>query len=215
MADGEKRQRTLVVVSECRAVPWRLSSEFEFRVGSTCLLWLATAPLFLEDVSHFQAQITCVGGVGEARIGINSAFANEPFNFSVEVLHAVGRAIPHCVEKALAFRLAFFDVFACAHRGFEDFDDGDAALAVEAGKQALRKNVAKGLRKASTDTLLIFHREATDDALDGLRCVDRVESRENQVAGFRGFESDLNRFAVAHLPDQNHLRGLAKSATKS
>ena len=64
------------------------------------------------------------------------------------------------------------------------------------------------------DALLLADVERTNDPVDGLRRVDRVERREHEVARFGGRQRDLDRLAVAHLPDENHLRRLPQGRPK-
>src|SRR6267143_4141186 len=131
------------------------------------------------------------------------------------MLHAFCAAVAHGVEERLAFALAFFDVFAGAHRGFQNLHGGDASLAILLGEEALRNNEAKGFRKAGADGMLIRHRENTDDALDGFCRIDGVQRGHDKVARFRRFESDFNRLAVAHFAYENDLWRLAKRRAQS
>src|SRR6266852_2455702 len=126
------------------------------------------------------------------------------------MLHAFCAAVAHGVEERLAFALAFFDVLAGAHRGFQNLHGGDASLAILLGKEALRNNEAKGFRKAGADGMLIRHRENADDALDGFCRVNGVQRGHDKVARFRGFESDFNRLAVAHFAYENDFWRLAQ-----
>src|SRR6266850_1382330 len=126
------------------------------------------------------------------------------------MLHAFCAAVAHGIEERLAFALAFFDVFAGAHRGFQNLHGGDASLAVLLGEEALRNNEAKGFRKAGADGMLIRHRENADDALDGFCSIDGMQRGHDKVARFRGFESDFNRLAVAHFAYENDFWRLAQ-----
>src|SRR6266699_7160592 len=128
-----------------------------------------------EKIGHFQAEIPGIGRIGQAGFEIDDSRANEFVNFTVEMLHTLGAAIAHGIEKGFALGLPFFNVFASAHSGLEDFDGGNAALGVLARKKALGNDVAEGLGKASANGLLVGQRKNSDDALDGFRGVDRVE----------------------------------------
>ena len=57
--------------------------------------------------------------------------------------------------------------------------------------------------------------EHTDNAVDGLTGVDRVQGAHDEMARFRGRHADLNRFAIAHFSDEHDLRGLAKCRAQS
>src|SRR5467141_3181131 len=126
------------------------------------------------------------------------------------MLHAFCAAVAHGVEERLAFALAFFDVFAGAHRRFQNLHGGDASLAILLGEEALRNNEAKGFRKAGADGMLIRHGENTDDALDGFCRINGVQRGHDKVARFRGFESDFNRLAVAPFAYENEFWRLAQ-----
>src|SRR5450755_2595713 len=163
-----------------------------------------------EVIGQLQAQISGVGGVGEGRFKIHLFAANHFFDFAVEVLHAFGVAVAHGVEERLAFGFAFFDVFAGAHGGFENFDGGDAALVVFPGEQALRNNIAESFGQTGANGLLIGKRKNADNALDGFRSVDGMQRGHDQMSSFRGFEGDFNRFAVAHFAYENDFGRLAQ-----
>ena len=91
---------------------------------------------------------------------------------------------------------------------------GHAAFAVEARQTAAARDEAESLREAVANALLIVHGESANDALDRLGGVNGVESGEHKVAGFGGFQRDLNRFPVAHLAHQNHLGRLPQRAAQ-
>ena len=56
--------------------------------------------------------------------------------------------------------------------------------------------------------------EHAQDAVDGLARIDGVQRAEHQVAGFRGAQRDLDRFAVAHFADENDLGRLAQGGAQ-
>src|SRR6266849_3743283 len=120
-----------------------LTLDFDFG-GAIGILggWLACSRTvrmltLLEVISHFQAQISCIRRVGQSGFVIDDPRADELVYLAVEVLHAFGATIAHGIEKRLAFAFTFFNVLPRAHRGFEDFHSGDAALAVLPRQQAL------------------------------------------------------------------------------
>ena len=130
------------------------------------------------------------------------------------MLHALGGAIAHGVEERLTFAFALFNVLPGAHGGLEDFDGGNAAFAVLAGKQTLGNDVAEGFGEASANGLLVGKRKYSDDALDGFRGVDSVKSGQNKVARFGSFQGDLDGFTIAHLADQDDFRRLAQGGAQ-
>src|ERR671916_168985 len=81
----------------------------------------------------------------------------------------------------------------------------DAPAPVGARDEPLRDDVAERLREARADDLLLVLRVEADDAVDGLRGVDGVERREDEVPRLGGFERDLGRLVVAHLADEDDL----------
>ncbi len=91
---------------------------------------------------------------------------------------------------------------------FEYLDRGDAPAPVGARDEPLRDDVAERLREPRADDLLLVLRVEADDAVDGLRRVDGVEGREDEVARLGRFERDLGRLVVAHLADEDDLRRL-------
>src|SRR5438445_11230261 len=128
----------------------------------------------VEEIGHFQAQISGIRRISEASFEIDDTRPNEPVNLAIKVLHAFGAAVAHGIEKRLAFRFTLFHVIPRAHGGLENFHGGDAPLAVLTRKQALRSDAAKSFREARTDALLVGKRENTDDPFHGLRGVDGV-----------------------------------------
>ena len=137
------------------------------------------------------------------------ARAHELFQLAVEVLHAVELAVLHRVEQRLAFAVALLHVVARPHRRLEDLQDRPAAAA-RLRDQPLRDEVAERARQPRADACLVRRLEGADDAIDGFRGVNGVQRRKDQVAGFGGGQRNLDRLAVAHLADQDHLGRLAQ-----
>src|SRR4029077_3602131 len=156
-----------------------------------------------------------IARVTQAYLQIHSSGANEFFELAIEVLHAFLGAIVHSVDQALALTLALFDIFASTHGGFQDFENGHASFALAARQQALRDDKTKSFRKAVANRLLIGKREDAYDALDGFRGIDGVQRGKDQVACFRRFQRDFDRFAVAHFADQNDLGRLPQGGAQS
>src|SRR4029077_1751967 len=48
----------------------------------------------------------------------------------------------------------------------------------------------------------------------GFGSVDGVQRGEDEMAGFRGFQCNLDRFAVTHFADENHFGSLTQRAAK-
>src|SRR5712664_4433686 len=93
------------------------------------------------------------------------------------MLHALGAAIAHGIEKRLAFGFTFFNVLPRAHRGLENFHGGDAALSILPRKEALGNDAAKGFREARADAVLIGHGKNSNDALHGFPMADQHSIR--------------------------------------
>src|SRR5882762_7649477 len=108
----------------------------------------------VEEIGHFQAQISSIRRIRQTGFEINDPRANELVNLAIEVLHALGAAIAHGIEKRLAFGFTFFNVLPRAHRGLENFHGGDAALSVLLRKEALGNDAAKGFRETRADAVL-------------------------------------------------------------
>src|SRR6266571_1931130 len=114
---------------------------FDFELGGSAgLVCRGVVLAFFEEIGHFEAQVSGVGGIAQTGVKLDDAGADELLDFAIEMLHAFGRAVAHGIEQRLAFALAFFDVFASAHGGLQDFNRCNAPLSVCFGKQALRNN---------------------------------------------------------------------------
>ena len=90
-------------------------------------------------------------------------------------------------------------------------DRGDPAPA-DARQQPLADHAAQHAREHGADLLLLRGREELDHAADGLGGVDRVQRREDEVAGLGGLERGLSRLRVAELADQDRVGILAEHA---
>ena len=167
------------------------------------------ALLAAHDVGDQDAEVAGVGRVEQRRWTRDHALAHQLLDLAVEVLHAVHLAVAHRVEQRLALALAALHVVARAQRRLQDLEHGDAAAAL-LRHQPLRDEVAERRREAAANRALIAGVEGADDALDGLRGVDGVQRREDEVPGLGGGQRDLDRLAIAHLADEDHLRRLAQ-----
>ena len=56
------------------------------------------------------------------------------------------------------------------------------------------------------DLLLLLGRKNVHDAVNGLRRIPSVQSRENQVAGLGRCDRRRHGFEIAHFSDQNDIR---------
>src|SRR2546425_2924332 len=160
-------------------------------------------------VRKLHSQVPRVGRIEVRGSQGDGPCAHQLFELAVEVLHAFQLAVAHRIQQRLAFFLALFQIVARAHRRLQHFDDGDAASAFF-GDQSLRDEIAERRGEARPHRLLVACLERADDALDGLRGVDRVKRGEHQVTRFRRRQRDFDGFAVAHLAHQNHLRRLTQ-----
>ena len=95
-----------------------------------------------------------------------------------------------------------------------DFECGDTASA-NFRQQALRDDPANGFRQPDADLLFFRLVEHTDNTIDRLAGVDRVQRAHDQVAGFRGGHADFDSFTVAHFTDENDLRRLAQRGAQA
>src|SRR6266851_10325729 len=170
---------------------------------------------FLKIIRHFEAKIPRICRIGHSSFEIDNARADEPVNLAVEVLHAFGAAIAHGIEKRFAVAFTLFHVFPRTHSGLEYFHCGDAPLAVLLRKKALGDDVAEGFGEPSANSLLVGHRENSNDALDCFRCINGMQRGHDEVARFGSFEGDLDGFPVAHFADENDFWRLSTRCAQS
>ena len=65
-------------------------------------------------ICEFQTQVPGIGGVAESGVQIDGSYANEFFNFTIEVLHSLVVSNSHGVKQGLAFGFTFFHVLTRA-----------------------------------------------------------------------------------------------------
>jgi hypothetical protein len=94
-----------------------------------------------------------------------------------------------------------------ADQGFK-CRDAAAALLLE---QRLGHDALERGRQHGADLRLALGRELVDDAVDRRGRRSRVQRAEHEVAGFRGFDCDLDRLEVAHFTDQHDVGVFAQS----
>ncbi|MPN48952.1 hypothetical protein SDC9_196565 [bioreactor metagenome] len=75
--------------------------------------------------------------------------------------------------------------------------------------QPLAYDPAQRICQAGPDLVLLLGFEHTQDTIDGLAGIDRVQCAQDQVTGFSRAESDLYRIPIAHFTNQDHFRCLA------
>ena len=83
------------------------------------------------------------------------------------------------------------------------------------GHQPLADDPAQGIGQTGANLLLFFRLKHTQNTIDRLAGIDRVQGAQHQVAGFRGAQGDLHRVAVAHFADQNDLGRLAQGGAQA
>src|SRR4029079_698514 len=94
-----------------------------------------------------------------------------------------------------------------------DLEHGDTGAAL-LRQEPLSDKVAERAGEASANDLLIRGGKNADDSLDGFRRVNGMQRGQYQMAGFGRRQRDLDRLAVAHLADQDHLRRLTQRRSK-
>ena len=95
-----------------------------------------------------------------------------------------------------------------------DLDRRHTSEAISARHEALRDCGLEHGRQLDPDLPLLMRREDRDDAHDRFRCVERVQRRKDNVAGFSCEERSLDRFEVTHLADQDHVGILTQRAAE-
>ncbi len=77
-----------------------LAFDFE-RGGSAGLVSGRVVLAFFEEIGHFKAQVSGVGGIAQAGLEVYDSGADELLDFAIEMLHAFGRAVAHGIEQRL------------------------------------------------------------------------------------------------------------------
>ena len=93
--------------------------------------------------------------------------------------------------------------------GRHDLQGGDAA-AVFLLDQGLRHDPFDGFGELRADLRLLIGWKYVDDTVNGFVRARRVQCSEDQMAGFRGSQRQLNRIEVPHFSDQNDVRIFAQ-----
>src|SRR5262249_38078898 len=82
-------------------------------------------------------------------------------------------------------------------------------------EQTLRYDPADGFGKPYSDLSFLRLIKHSHDAIDGLPSIDRVQRGHYQVTGFGRRHTNLNRLAVPHFADEDHLRSLPECGAKT
>ena len=99
---------------------------------------------------------------------------------------------------------------ADSRRTHHDFVRRDAPAAVLKLQQRLRNHGNDRLRQHCANHFFFRRWEHVDHAVDRLSGRRRVQRAEHQVTGFSGGQRQPNRFQVAQLADQHHVRILTQ-----
>ena len=91
------------------------------------------------------------------------------------------------------------------------FAGDNTALAVFAQQEPLRDDGPQRFGQAHPRRVLLRGLEYADESRDGLGRVGGMDRAENQVAGFRGLQRDVDRLPVTHLAHHDHVGVLAQS----
>src|SRR5919204_3994625 len=158
--------------------------------------------------AHQTAELLGARGARLGELAGDLVTAHEVGECSVHRLHAVratgleGRVDLVC--------LALADQVPDRRRGHQDLGGAHAALPVRGGEKLLRDDPLQRHGELHADLVLLRGREHVDDAVNGLRCVLRVQGGEHEVAGLRGGQRGGDRLEVAHLAHEDHVRVLAQ-----
>ena len=104
-------------------------------------------------------------------------------------------------------RSVVFGVAEIAQRCLVDLH-GHLAVLAEAAREALRNDADRGVRHQEWLNAHFF------ETREGTGRVVRVQGREDQMAGERGFDGNLSRFLVTRFTDENDVRILAEECAK-
>ena len=72
-------------------------------------------------------------------------------------------------------------------------------------EQSLRNHRFDGFGELGANLRLLSGRKNVDDTIDGLGRARSMQCAEDDMTGFRGSQSELNGFQVAHFADQNDI----------
>src|SRR2546423_8980532 len=107
------------------------------------------------------------------------------------------------------------DVFASAWSRTQNFYCCNTPAEVNSRNQPLRNDVTKSLSQTSANNRLFIFRIESNNAIDCLRSINRVQGRQNQMTSFGCFQGDFGSFVIAHFSDQDYLWRLSQRSAQS
>src|SRR5439155_12861242 len=153
--------------------------------------------------------------VDAAAVGVlrtDHLFVQQVHDRVVQRLHAV--FLSNLQHAGNLERLGFADQVGDGGRYNQYFQRSHAAFDIDAFEQVLGNNPLQRFRECVADLVLLAVREYVNHAVDGFcraRCVQRAK---NEVAGGSRFDSELDRFEIAHFADEDDVGILTKRAAK-
>src|SRR5713226_5287345 len=183
-------------------------------VGHLALHFLAGGVGGGANTLDAQLEFVGVGGASKGFVERDELLRIEIEERLVKRLHAVlaGAGGDGVVNQARLVRVD--DAIANVAGGDHDFAGRHAALVIRTAHQTLRNDRLQRGGKLQTNLFLFRRREDRDNTLNRFRRVESMQSRKNQVAGFRGEQRRGNGFQVAHFADQNHIRVLTQGGAQ-
>src|SRR5256885_6600218 len=175
---------------------------------------LGPGAALLRNLVQFAAHFAFVrAGDQRGFLGNDACFAGFDDRV-IEGLPAEARARFDDFVEGFVFRFAVNNRFARSQAAAHDLGD-EQTPAADFTHEPLAHDVAQAGGQALADLLFFLARKHAEDAVDRLPGVDRVEGAENDVAGFRRGQSDVQRFAVANFTDQDRFRRLTQSGAQT
>ena len=156
-------------------------------------------------------EVVHVRGRVRGDLAVDLAGEDELDQRLLEGLHVEEAALGDRVRDLLGALLA--DQVGDARVHHHHLDGGDPAV-VDARQEPLADHAAEDAGEHGADLLLLRGREELDHPADGLGGVDRVQRREDEMAGLGGLQRGLRGLGVAQLADQDHVRVLAEHAAE-
>src|SRR5437764_5734367 len=108
-----------------------------------------------------------------------------------------------------------FDVFASARSRSQNLYWRNPPAEVNSRNQPLRNDVTKSLSQTSANNRLLIFWIESNNAIDCLRSINRVERRQNQMTSLGCFQGDFGSFVIAHFSDQDYLGRLSQRSAQS
>ncbi len=106
--------------------------------------------------------------------------------------------------KAAVFAFSDLDGFFRAQVVAENFGDQVPAT-TNLGRETLAHYITQSIREANAQLLFFADGKETENAVDRLAGVDRVQRAKNKVTRLRGHESDFDGGAISHFADEDDL----------